>query len=184
MHLVEPVNDRDYRQGNPTAPITLLEYGNYQCLRCQDAHFNIQEIQRWLDRYLQFVYRDFAFACSYPNSEYIACSAYAAGAQGKFWQMHNYLVETLGEYDLDYLMQAALNFGLDLQQFQFAIVNHSYRLRILENWKSGISSGVKQTPTFFINGIRHQGSWDVDSLMEAIEQVGLEYELRNLYISL
>ncbi len=182
MHLTLPVSDRDYRQGSPTSPITLVEYGNYECSQCQNAHFEVQDIQRWLDRYLRFVYRNFAFVSLYPD-ECTAQAVHAAGAQGKFWQMHNYLFEIPGEHNLDYLRQGAIQLGLDLQQFEFAIAERVYASHIREDWKSGIDSGVEQTPTFFINGIRHHGFWDLDSLMEAIEQAGLEYELRNLYTS-
>jgi protein-disulfide isomerase len=107
----------------------------------------------------------------HPHAQYAAEAAEAAGAQGKFWEMHHVLFEHQHALDADDLVRYAAAFGLDLHRFTSELAGHIHAPRVREDFMSGVRSGVNGTPSFFINGVRHDGSSDFDMLLNAMEQV-------------
>ncbi len=171
--LVLPVGKRDHFRGPATAPATLLEYGDYECPYCGGAYPIVEEIRRRLGNNLRFVFRNFPLAEMHPHAEHAAEAAEAAGDQGKFWEMHDTLYENQRALDDRHLAEYAAALGIPRPQILTAIEEHSYLPRIREDFMSGVRSGVNGTPTFFINGVRHDGSYDLETLLAAIaEAVG------------
>jgi protein-disulfide isomerase len=166
--LVLPVSDRDHVQGPPDAPATLVEYGDYECPFCGQAHPIVRAVQRRLGRQLRFAYRHFPLTEIHPHALGAAEAAEAAGAQGRFWPMHDLLFENQHALDDRSLVRYAEALGLDVPRFVTEIAEHTHEPKIREHFMSGVRSGVNGTPTFFINGIRHDGPWDVDTLTEAL----------------
>ena len=166
--LVMPVGAGDHVQGPASAPATLLEYGDYECPFCEQAHQVVTALQARLGPRVRFVFRHFPLAEIHPRALPAAEAAEAAGAQSRFWEMHDLLFEhqsALREADLPAL---ARRLGLDLPRFVTETAGHVHRARIREDFMSGVRSGVTGTPTFFINGIRHDGRWDVEALSGAL----------------
>jgi protein-disulfide isomerase len=169
-HLELPVSARDHSQGPATAPVTLVEYGDYECPYCGAAYPIVKEIQARLDERLRFVFRNFPLTQAHPHAQHAAEAAEAAAAQGRFWEMHDYLFEHQRALDDDHLLQYAGAVGLDTTAFAREMAEHRHAERVREDFMSGVRSGVNGTPTFFINGIRHDGSYDADTLLAAIER--------------
>jgi protein-disulfide isomerase len=167
--LVKDVGPRDHVQGPADAPVTLLEYGDYQCPYCGAAHPIVKAIQRQLGDNLRFTFRHFPLATIHEYAEGAAEAAEAAGAQGKFWQMHDTLFENQPALDLESLVGYAEELELDVERFATELENHVHAPRVREDFISGIRSGVNGTPTFFINGVRHEGSFDFETMLEAIQ---------------
>lgn len=164
-----PVGERDHIQGPNDAAVTLVEYGDYQCPYCGQAHPIVKAVQRRLGDRLRFVFRNFPLAQIHEHAEHAAEAAEAAALQGSFWQMHDYLFEHQDQLDDDHLLQYAQALGLQMPAFEQAMARHTETARVREDFMSGVRSGVNGTPTFFINGRRHDGPWDIESLIEAIE---------------
>jgi protein-disulfide isomerase len=135
------------------------------------AHPIVKEIQRRLGDQLCFVFRHFPLTQVHPHAEHAAEAAEAAGAQGKFWQMHDTLFEHQQALDDVHLLQYAVALRLDTDRFVREMTEHMYVARVREDFLSGVRSGVNGTPTFFINGVRHDGSYDLETLLAAIEDV-------------
>lgn len=169
--LSQPVSERDHAQGEPTAAVTLTMYGAYECPHCVEANKIIKELQRRLGARLRFVFRHFPLINVHPHAEAAAEVAEAAGAEGKFWEMHDTLFAHFNQLDGEHLVHYAEDMGLDMRRFDEAMSKRLYSPRVQADVKSGTESGVHGTPTFFINGVRHQGSWQTDELLEAIEHV-------------
>ena len=167
--MTPPVGDRDHIQGAATAPMTLVEYGDYQCPVCGQAYSIVKELQTRLGERLCFVFRNFPLATMHHYAEQAAEAAEAAGGHGKFWEMHDMLYENqdaLGEEDF---AQYAAALGLDPSRFASELTTHTYAARVHEDFISGARSGVNGTPTFFINGVRHDASFDLETMLGAIE---------------
>jgi protein-disulfide isomerase len=167
--LVLPVSDRDHILGPETASVTLVEYGDYECPYCGLAHPIVKELLRRLGDQLRFVFRNFPLTQVHPHAEHAAQAAEAAGRQGKFWEMHDYLFEHQDALDDVHLVQYAIDLNLDLPRFEQDFGDPAIIEHIREDILSGIQSGVNGTPTFFINGVRHDGSFDLDTMLAAIE---------------
>ncbi len=157
--LTIPVSERDHTQGPADAKVTLVEYGDYQCPHCRLVYYNIKDLQALLGDRLQYVYRHLPIAGSHPEAQMAAEAVEAAGAQGKFWEMHDQLY---GHPDLDqsHIMAYAEQIGLDMERFRQEIADRVYRDKVQEDFDSGLRSGANGTPTFFINGERYDGAWD------------------------
>jgi protein-disulfide isomerase len=168
-HLTQPVSQRDHISGPASAPVTLLEYGDYECPYCGEAYPVVKSLQQRLGKRLRFVFRNFPLANAHPHAQHAAEAAEAAGAQGKFWEMHDSLYENqeaLGDQDL---IRSAGELGLDVARFTRELAEHHYAARVREDFLAGVRSGVNGTPSFFINGLRHDGSYDFESLLAGIE---------------
>jgi len=166
--LTLPVGERDHVQGPPTAAVTLVEYGDYQCPYCLRAHPILVDLRAQLGDTMRLVFRNFPLATVHPNAQHAAEAAEAAGAQGRFWQMHDSLFEHQSRLDDAALLRYAAEIGLDVGQFERDMEEHRFAPRVREDFQSGIRSGVNGTPTFFINGLRHDGTWDFETLAGAI----------------
>lgn len=167
--LAVPVSERDHVLGPLAAPVTLVEFGDYQCRHCGHAYHIQNALERRLSKRLRIVYRHFPLSVSHPRAEVAAEAAEAAGAQGKFWQMHALLFENQGELDDAALLRYAAHLGLDLPRFRRELGERVYSDRIREDFMVGIRSGANGTPTFFINGLRHDGLQDFTTLLQALE---------------
>lgn len=168
-----PVNDRDRIQGPRTASVKLVEYGDYECPYTGQAYPIVKEIQKLLGDKLLFVFRNFPLREIHPHAEHAAEAAEAAATQGKFWEMHDYLFEHQRALDDNHLLKYAETLGINTDRFQREMSGHIYTSLIDKSLGEGIASGVEGTPTFFINGVRHNGSWDLETLLAAIKKKGL-----------
>ena len=168
--LTLPVGERDHSQGPGDAPVTLVEYGDYECPYCGRAYPIVKEVQRRMGDRLRFVFRNFPLTNAHPHAQHAAEAAEAAAAQGRFWEMHDYLYEHQRALDDDHLMQYAATVGLDTGRFEQEMKGHAHAARVREDFMSGIRGGVNGTPTFFISGRRHDGSYDAETLIAAIER--------------
>ena len=171
--LAPPVDAaRDHIQGAASAPVTLVEYGDYQCPYCGMAYPIVKSIQRALGNKLRFAFRNFPLSTSHEYAEQAAESAEAAGAQGKFWEMHDTLYEHQDELGTNALMSYARNLGLDVDRFAHELKDGTYEPRVREDFRSGVRSGVNGTPTFFVNGTRYDGGWnDPDQFLRALKAI-------------
>ena len=166
-----PVSEsRDHIQGLVTAPVTLVEYGDYECPYCAQAYLITKETQERLGDKLRFVFRNFPVTKIRPHAYETALAVEAAAAQGKFWDMFDYLFKHGQAANNDSLRRSAANLGLNLTIFDQEFHDRKYSNHIDEDIQSGNSSGVKRTPTFFINGELYNGSWDLDSLLGALDE--------------
>jgi protein-disulfide isomerase len=167
--LKPPVGAKDHVQGPAKAPVTLVEYGDYECPYCGQAYPITKALQQRLGDQLRFVFRNFPLGEAHPHAEHAAEAAEAAGAQGKFWEMHDLLYENQDALEDDDLVKYARALHLDVPRFVKEMEEHVYAERVREDFRSGARSGVNGTPTFFVNGVRHDGAFDLRSLMAAIE---------------
>ncbi len=167
--LTKPVTARDHAEGPADAPLTLVEYGDYQCPYCGAAYPVVKRLQKKLGKKLRFVFRNFPVTQTHPYALIAAEAAEAAALQGKFWQMHDLLYENQTRLEPDIIPSWAKRIGLDLEKFGTDIKQGAVEQQIKEDRQSGIRSGVNGTPTFYINGTRYNGSPDYDSLLEALE---------------
>jgi len=169
--LTLPVSeDRDHIQGPAEAAVTLVEYGDYECPYCGAAYPIIKEVQERMGERLRFVFRNFPISTSHPHAEQAAEAAEAAATQGRFWQMHDLLYENqqrLGDEDL---RSYAEQLGLEVEPFDQELAEHVHAPRVHEDFMSGVRSGVNGTPTFYINGSRHDDSYDAETLLAALER--------------
>ena len=169
--LTMPVTeDRDHIEGPADAPVTLVQYGDYECPFCGAAYPIIKEVQARMCKKLRFVFRNFPITTSHPNAERAAEAAEAAGAQGMFWQMHDHLYENQRHLRDDDLHSYAEALGLVVDVFDKEMAEHVHADRIHEDFMSGVRSGVNGTPTFFINGARHDDSYELETLLSALER--------------
>jgi protein-disulfide isomerase len=166
--LAVPFNEHDHVIGPATAPVTLVEYGDYECPYCGAAHGSVKKILDVLGDDLRFAFRNFPLGQIHPHAFQAANAAEAAGAQGNFWAMHGLLFENQKHLDTASLLAYARALDLDLQRFGADLTQQTYAPRIREDFLSGVRSGVNGTPTFFVNGVRHNGGYDPESLLEAV----------------
>ncbi len=175
--LTLPVDEgRDHVQGSTGAPVTLVQYGDYECPYCGQAYPIVKAVQARMGDRLRFVFRNFPISTSHPHAEHAAEAAEAAGAQGKFWEMHDLLYERqqhLGDGDL---RGYAEDLGLDVQRFDAEMSGQVHKARVHEDFMSGVRSGVNGTPTFYINGVRHDDSYDTEVLLGAVEHAAAANE--------
>jgi protein-disulfide isomerase len=164
-----PVGPRDHAQGAVDAPVTLVEYGDYECPHCGRAYPIVKEVQRRLGSRLRFVFRNFPLSESHPHAQHAAEAAESAGAHGRFWEMHDTLFEHQRALLDRHLVEYATSVGLDPTVFEEELRSHAHKARVREDFMSGIRSGVNGTPTFFINGVRFDDSWDADTLTDALD---------------
>ena len=157
--LTPPVGERDHIAGPDDAPVTLVEYGDYECPYCGMAHPVVKRAQRELGNQLRFVFRNFPLAEAHPHAQTAAQAAEAAGAQGRFWEMHDMIFEHQDALEVKDLLGYAASLGLDAEKIARDLEAGTYVKRVREDFRSGVKSGVNGTPTFFVNGARYDGSW-------------------------
>jgi protein-disulfide isomerase len=167
--LTQLVSERDHVEGPANAPLTLVEYGDYQCPYCGAAYPVVKRVQKTLGKKLRFVFRNFPLTQAHPYAKVAAEAAEAAALQGKFWEMHDVLFEQQQWMEPDIIARWAKGIGLDMQKFGHDVTGEAVAKRIKDDRQSGIRSGVNGTPTFYINGTRYDGSPDDESLLAALE---------------
>ncbi len=156
--LLVPVTERDHTLGPSDAPVTLVEYGDFECPFCGMAYPEIKQIRARLGDQLRFVYRHFPRP-EHPHAKHAAETAECAAAQGedRFWAMHDMLFEHQQALEDAHLHEYAADIGLDLQRFGADMAHHTYLERVQRDLQGAARSDVHGTPTFFINGVRYEG---------------------------
>ncbi|RIV38075.1 DsbA family protein [Micromonospora radicis] len=163
--LRTPVTERDHIRGPVDAPVTLVEYGDFQCPFCALAHANLCELLRQRADTVRLVYRHFPIANMHPYAEAAAEAAEAAGRRGRFWEMHDWLYDHQEQLDPVHLTLGIEQLGLPAEEVGEEIGRHAGGDRIRQDFVGAIRSGVDATPTLFVNGIRHDGPFDLPTLL-------------------
>ena len=160
LKLVLPLAGRDHIQGAIDAPLTLVEYGDYECPYCGQAHPVVKAIQKQLGNRLCFAFRNFPLVNAHPHAEHAAEAAEAAGAQGKFWKMHDMLFENQEALEDEDIRDYASLLGLDANRLIQDVMSGAHADRLREDFLGGEHIGVNGTPAFFVNGVRYDGALD------------------------
>ena len=169
-----PVGERDHIIGPEDAPVTLVEYGDYECPYCGAAHLIVKEVQEVMSNNLRFVFRHFPLTQIHPHAEVAAEAAESAGAQDRFWEMHDLLYANQRLLDPAHLVGFAEELSLDTVKFVRELRDHVHHEHVREDFTSGVRSGVNGTPAFFINGFRYDGSWEFGPLLKALEDASVD----------
>jgi protein-disulfide isomerase len=166
--LALPVGERDHVQGPATASVTLVEYGDYQCPYCRAAVVIVEELQRVLPDQLRFVFRHFPLENLHPHARRAAEAAEAAASQGKFFEMHAALFEHQSALEHEDLLRYAVEIGLDTARFGAELDAGTHADRVREDFRGGVRSGVRGTPTFYLDEVRYDGAIGVRQLVATI----------------
>ncbi len=164
--------ERDHIRGSAEAPVTLIEYGDFECPYCGEAEVTIQHLLDAFGNDLRYVWRHLPLNDVHPNAQVAAEAAEAAGAQDAFWEMHDRLLTHQDELSPMQLGRHAEALGLDGARFWEDVHRHDHAGRIADDVASADASGVAGTPSFFINGRRHEGAYDAQSLTAAVKAAG------------
>lgn len=170
--LTVPVNSNDHSEGPEDAPITLIEYGDFECDSCLVAYPIIKRLRETMGDRMQFVFRNFPINDTHPHAEAAAEAAECAAEQGKFWEMHDKLFEHQTALDDTHLRDYAQECGCDPSLFDREMAEHKFAGKVQADYEGGYASGVAGTPTFFINGMRHEGFFRYENLLEAVQKAG------------
>jgi protein-disulfide isomerase len=170
--LKPPLSARDHLRGNVQAPVQLVEFGDFECPYCGRAFSVVQALERALGDGLLVAFRHFPLTV-HPHALLAAEAAEAAGAQGRFWEMHDLLFQHQESLELPDLVDYAQSLALDAARFADDLRRHRHGGRIKADLRSGALSGVNGTPTFYINGVRHDAGYDFDSLYAALTGAGV-----------
>lgn len=172
--LTVPGNDEDHVRGLARAPVTLVEYGDYQCPFCAAAHPIVQDLLSRRQDVVRLVFRHFPLTNAHPYAEVAAEIAEAAGARQRYWPMHDWLFGHQREIDHTYITSAAQEVGLLPEPIVHEVHDHIYLDRIRRDFADGVRSGVNGTPMFFINGLRHDGGYSLPELLSAVDRAAAE----------
>lgn len=167
--LKVPVTTEDHMQGDANAEVVLVEYGDYQCPHCGHAYPIVKRVQKHFGARLAFVFRNFPLQEIHAHAETAAEAAEFAAAHDRFWPMHDAMFENQGSLGLPYVLELAERVGLRGKDLESALAAEAFAPRVRADFKGGVRSGVNGTPTFFINGERHDGPVEFEDLIEAIE---------------
>ena len=168
--LTVPVGENDHIQGAGNADVTLVEYGDYECPHCGRAHRIVKKVQEKMGDRLRFAFRHFPLTQAHPHALHAAEAAEIAATQDKFWEMHDLLYENQNALDDASLIAYAEEIGLDVEKFTEHLRSDTFEEKVRADFMGGVESGVNGTPTFFIDGVRFNQSWDYETLLEALEQ--------------
>ncbi|MGD0462241.1 MAG: thioredoxin domain-containing protein [Tepidisphaeraceae bacterium] len=166
--LKVPITPDDHIQGDEDAPLKLVEYGDYECPHCGRAHPIVKRVRKHFGQRLMFVFRNFPLKEMHPNAETAAESAEFAAALGRFWEMHDAIYENQAALGLPLLLELAETLRLSVPDLSNALKGGQYASRVRADFLGGVRSGVNGTPTFFINGRRHDGPFEFEDLVAAI----------------
>lgn len=167
--LIIPVDSSDHVRGAADAPVTLVEYGDYECPFCGEAYDLLKDVQRAMGDKLRFVFRNFPIAEAHPHAVHAAEFAEEAGRQGLFWPAHDMLYENQSALSDDDLRDYGQRIGLDVSELRNAF-NGRFTEKIRKDFLGGVRSGVNGTPTLFINGIRYDGPRDAGNMIMALNE--------------
>jgi protein-disulfide isomerase len=169
MDLTSPLSAEDHVDGPERAELELVMYGDFQCPYCTAAYPILRRIRDQLSSRLIFAFRHFPLREIHPDAERAAEASEAAASQGAFWEMHDRMYEARGALGREDLIGYAAELGLDADRVSGEIDSEVHQPRVQRDVDSGLASGVGGTPTFFVNGRVHQGSFDASSLIAALE---------------
>jgi protein-disulfide isomerase len=167
--LMVPVTELDHIQGSAHAPVTLVEYGDYECPHCGLAYPVVKHLQKHFGKKLRFVFRNFPLREAHANAETAAEAAEFAGVNDCFWEMHDGIFENQEAIGLSLLFELAEGIGLSVSELNKALETNQFEPRVHDDFRGGVRSGVNGTPTFFVNGVRHDGPFELEALVQAIE---------------
>jgi protein-disulfide isomerase len=168
MSLAKPIDESDHVQGPADAPVTLVEYGDFQCPHCRTAHFYLKNVLATMGDDMRFVFRHMPLTQIHPMAQPAAEAAEAAGAQGKFWPMHDAIYENQDLLSPALLTRLGQRLGLDMQRFNDDLASHRFLPKVKEDFMSAVRSGAAGTPSFFINGEPYEGGFDDEPLIDAL----------------
>jgi protein-disulfide isomerase len=166
-----PVCARDHIFGADAAPVTVVQYGDYETQACGEAHLLLKEVLGSFGDNVRIVFRHFPFNAQPLQAQRAAEAGEAAAAQRRFWEMHEVLFQNQGRLSDRHLRLYATHVGLDMAWFNRDMAAQTYAVRVREDFLSGVRSGVNESPAFFINGWRYRGPLDVVSLRSAIKDL-------------
>jgi protein-disulfide isomerase len=172
LDLSEDVDpDRDHVRGPDDALVTLVEYGDFECSYCGRAEEAIRELLASFGDDVRYVWRHLPLNDVHPNAQFAAEAAEAAAAQGRFWEMHDILLEHQGDLTATHLVAYARELSLDAERILEQLRHREFASRVSEDVASADESGVSGTPTFFVNGRRHYGAYDIATLADTVRAV-------------
>ena len=162
--LLLPIRPEDHAHGPEDAPYTLVEYGDYECPDCGRLYLILRDLQRDIASRLRVVFRHYPLSGVHHHAQQAAEAAEAAGAQGKFWEMHNLLFERQGALQTKDLIRYAGELSLDVERFRNELKNQTYSDGVRADFIAGVQNGVYRTPGLFLNDVRYDDRWDSESL--------------------
>lgn len=169
--LKVPVGPDDHAQGPADAPVTLVEYGDYECPHCARAYPVVKALQERFGKQLRFAFRNFPLREIHPYAEAAAEAAEYAATRGKFWEMHDLIFENQNSLGEQMLGELAQRLKLDRQALSEALASGAFAARVQSDFSSGVRSGVNGTPTFFVNSQRNDGDFELETLLHAVQKV-------------
>jgi protein-disulfide isomerase len=164
------VRPDDHIRGPADAPVTILEYGDYECPYCRGAFRDVHRLADQHPDLIRFVFRNFPIPQLHPHAEQAAEAAEAAAAQGRFWEMHELLLQPYSHLEIDSLVTYAEVTGLDIARFRRDLTDRAYAPRIERDIAEGIRNGVNATPKFYVNGERIDGKVPLENLAETVDR--------------
>ena len=167
--LARTIDGHDHARGRAGAPVTLVEYGDYECPSCGGAHHELGLVLAHFEGDLLCVFRHFPLTQSHPHALAAARAAEAAAVQGRFWEMHELLFTHQYALETAHLLAYAGQIGLDVEQFRSDFESEATLDRVKEDFDEGVRNGVNGTPSLYVNGLRYEGQTDARSLIAAIE---------------
>jgi len=167
--LKAPITPSDHIQGDPEATLVLVEYGDYECPHCGHAYPILKRVQKHFGRRLAFVFRNFPLNEMHPHAEIAAEAAEFAAVHGRFWEMHDAIYENQADLDQPFLLKLAGSLKLPVDELRGAWNSQEYAPHVRKDFMGGVRSGVNGTPGLFINGQRHDGSFEFEDLVAAME---------------
>ncbi len=165
-----PVTSHDHVIGDENAPVTVVEYGDYQCPHCGAAQPVVAQILRHFQNQLRFVYRHFPLVEVHPVAGPAAETAEFAGSRGLFWQMHHSIFTNQPRLSVPHLAALAAQLKLSPMELRDALAAATFAPKVQSDFVTGVRSGVNGTPTFFVNGVRHDDPYGVATLASAINR--------------
>jgi protein-disulfide isomerase len=164
-----PVTETDHARGPADAPVTIVEYADFQCRFCGAAYRNLAEVLRQRADTVRLVFRHFPIANVHPYAENAAEVAEAAGRRNRFWELHDWLFEHQDQLDPVHLSLGVEQLGLPPGEITAEVGRQAHADRVRRDFVGGIRSGVTGTPTLFVNGARHDGGYDLAELLAAVD---------------
>ncbi|NES13905.1 MULTISPECIES: DsbA family protein [Micromonospora] len=164
-----PVTETDHARGPVDAPVTIVEYGDFQCRFCGAAYRNLAEVLRQRADTVRLVYRHFPIANVHPYAESAAEAAEAAGRRDRFWELHDWLYEHQDQLDPVHLSLGVEQLGLPPDEIGAEVGRQAHADRVRRDFVGGIRSGVSGTPTLFVNDTRYDGGYDLAELLAAVD---------------
>ena len=168
-HLLLPVRASDHAHGPQDAPHTIVEYGDYQCADCGSLYTVLRDLQNHIGRRLRVVFRHYPLSGIHPHAQQAAEAAEAAGAQGKFWEMHSILFEKQNALRTKDLIRYAEDIALDTDLFRQDLKHETYRDQVRADFIAGVQNGVYGTPGLFLDSVRYDGPRDSEALRALLE---------------